>query len=151
MKGYKIASHLPHRLDDYLHRVCYCQKDRRRLGLVIKIEATVASWLTGETHYVVHYVDECDTAAQIYLGDEIQLLEIKKDDLTLAKICFGLNMVHTLVIQAREEESYSYNGYCRDYNLFLNAIPKILIKNGHEEAFDLEYVLTNHVLQTRLR
>jgi hypothetical protein len=96
-------------------------------------------------------VGDNDTAAQIYLGDEIQLLEIEKLDLTLIKICSCLDMIHTLAVQAKEAESYAYNGYVRDYNRYLSALPKILCKNGHQEAFDLEFVLSNHILQTRLR
>jgi len=154
MKGYKVASNLPHRLNDYVGRVCHCGKDRRRLGLVIRIEAVVVSWLTGETHYVVTYVNDNESAAQIYLGDEIRFLRILTHRLPLTTIIERLNKLHMLAEQARELDvsggDFLAYAYTRDYNQFLNSLPKILEKNGHGTEFAFLYAMTNHTLQSRI-
>jgi hypothetical protein len=153
MKGYKICARLPYRLDSYLGRLCCCEILQRELGVVIRIESVVVSWLTGEVQFEVTYVDDKETTSQIYTWEDIHLLRILDRPLSLDDIIGRWNRLYLLFDQASTSDfigdRFFVRAYCEDYNRFRKLMPRILEINGHLDEFSFKYAVVNHTLAAR--
>jgi len=98
-KNYRVATHLPHRLGEYLHHHCYCFKDHVSLGIVREIRAMPVSYIKGTVHFFVSYLSDGVSRAQIYKDGEISLLEIVDDRVSLTEIADNLTKMEAEIVQ----------------------------------------------------
>ena len=133
-RNYRVASYLPHRLVDYVHRHCYCYECNMPLGIVRSVRVQVQSYIRGTVHFFVSYVSDGESRARIYRDREIDQLEIIDDRVGLTEITNNLTLMEEEIRQA--ERWYSDGDFYLDflkqqYFAFARDIKAILRAHGY--------------------